>query len=361
MPRDYYEVLGVDREASEAEIKKAFRAPRPRAAPRRQQPRPGGGGEVQAGGRGLRGPLATPSGAAPTTPSATRACARGGWAPHAAGSDRGHPLLALRRRRLAVRRPLRRRARPGRPPGGDIGVEVEITLAEVLTGVAARGRLRGGLGLRALPRQRRRARDADPHLRDLRRRRPGAAGAPHRVRPARADRRLPDLRRRRARSPSSPASSCDGAGREVRERTWDVEVPAGIESGQRIRIAGAGHAGEPGGAAGRPLRPGPRRRGRALRAPRPGPGHRRPGAGDAGDARRRGRRSPTLDGEREVEIPAGAQPGARDHAQGPRPAVAARRPAAATQHVLVDVVIPRSSAASSASSPSACTSRSTSG
>ena len=35
--------------------------------------------------------------------------------------------------------------------------------------------------------------------------------------------------------------------RERRERTWDVDIPAGIEYGQRIRIAGAGHAGEPGG------------------------------------------------------------------------------------------------------------------
>ena len=39
-------------------------------------------------------------------------------------------------------------------------------------------------------------------------------------------------------------------GPPVRTRTWEVDVPAGIESGQRIRIAGAGHAGEPAGPAG---------------------------------------------------------------------------------------------------------------
>src|SRR5206468_6139589 len=39
-------------------------------------------------------------------------------------------------------------------------------------------------------------------------------------------------------------------GRIVRTRTWDVEVPPGIESGQRIRITGAGHAGEAGAGAG---------------------------------------------------------------------------------------------------------------
>ena len=44
----------------------------------------------------------------------------------------------------------------------------------------------------------------------------------------------------------TPCEVCDGAGRVVRQRTWEVEVPAGIESGQRIRIAGAGHAGDAG-------------------------------------------------------------------------------------------------------------------
>ena len=57
MPRDYYEVLGVGRDATEAEMKKRVPPPRPRAAPRRQRPRPRGGGEVQGGGGGLRGAL----------------------------------------------------------------------------------------------------------------------------------------------------------------------------------------------------------------------------------------------------------------------------------------------------------------
>ena len=175
---------------------------------------------------------------------------RGGFSPHADRRHRGHPLRLLRPGRLAVRRPLRwrppRRAGAGRRHrgrgrdrprrGGHRG--------------PPRGRVRGGLGLRALPRQRRRAGHADRHLRDLRRRRPGAAGAPDApsarwcrpapARPAAAP----------ARSPRQPCERCGGAGRERRERTWEVEIPAGIESGQRIRIAGAGHAGEPGAPAG---------------------------------------------------------------------------------------------------------------
>src|SRR4029450_4496721 len=43
---------------------------------------------------------------------------------------------------------------------------------------------------------------------------------------------------------------CEGAGQVVEERTVDVEVPPGIHDGQRIRLAGDGHAGQSGGRAG---------------------------------------------------------------------------------------------------------------
>jgi molecular chaperone DnaJ len=45
------------------------------------------------------------------------------------------------------------------------------------------------------------------------------------------------------RVPETPCERCGGAGRVTEMRTWEVDVPAGIEDGQRIRIAGAGHAG----------------------------------------------------------------------------------------------------------------------
>ena len=48
----------------------------------------------------------------------------------------------------------------------------------------------------------------------------------------------------------TPCEVCDGRGRTVGDRTFDVEIPAGIENGQRIRIGGAGHAGESGGRSG---------------------------------------------------------------------------------------------------------------
>jgi molecular chaperone DnaJ len=44
----------------------------------------------------------------------------------------------------------------------------------------------------------------------------------------------------------SPCEQCSGLGRRHASKTWQVDIPAGIETGQRMRIAGAGHAGEPG-------------------------------------------------------------------------------------------------------------------
>jgi molecular chaperone DnaJ len=46
---------------------------------------------------------------------------------------------------------------------------------------------------------------------------------------------------------SDPCHVCDGRGRRVHRATVSVDVPAGIADGQRIRIAGRGHAGERGG------------------------------------------------------------------------------------------------------------------
>jgi molecular chaperone DnaJ len=47
-----------------------------------------------------------------------------------------------------------------------------------------------------------------------------------------------------------PCHTCDGAGLTVESRSIDVEIPAGIHDGQRIRVTGEGHAGELGGRSG---------------------------------------------------------------------------------------------------------------
>ena len=47
-----------------------------------------------------------------------------------------------------------------------------------------------------------------------------------------------------------PCRECRGDGRVVERRTLDVEIPPGIHDGQRIRISGEGHTGALGGRAG---------------------------------------------------------------------------------------------------------------
>jgi molecular chaperone DnaJ len=47
-----------------------------------------------------------------------------------------------------------------------------------------------------------------------------------------------------------PCEKCHGAGRVLEERTLEVDIPAGIHDGQRIRLSGEGHAGTAGARAG---------------------------------------------------------------------------------------------------------------
>jgi molecular chaperone DnaJ len=138
--------------------------------------------------------------------------------------------------------------------------------------------------------------------------------------------------------PEQPCEECDGSGRQVRARTWDVEIPPGIESGQRIRISGAGHAGEPGGPPGDLY---------VEVVVADDPRFERHGSDLATVARISATRAmlggtvevPTLDGDREVEVRAGAQPGETVTLSGlGLPPL--RGSSRGDQHVVLDVVVP---------------------
>jgi molecular chaperone DnaJ len=49
---------------------------------------------------------------------------------------------------------------------------------------------------------------------------------------------------------ASPCAKCKGVGRVERERQMEVKIPAGVETGSRLRIAGEGEGGAQGGPAG---------------------------------------------------------------------------------------------------------------
>jgi molecular chaperone DnaJ len=136
-----------------------------------------------------------------------------------------------------------------------------------------------------------------------------------------------------------PCHVCDGRGRTVEHVKVAVDVPAGIASGQRIRIAGRGQAGERGGPAGDLY---------VLVNVREDPRFVRDGddlitAVDvSAPAAALGTtvEVPTVDGTEELEIPAGTQPHETLVLRGRgMPALRGRRHG--DLRVVVNVVIPR--------------------
>jgi molecular chaperone DnaJ len=138
---------------------------------------------------------------------------------------------------------------------------------------------------------------------------------------------------------TKPCQECSGRGRLSTMRTLEVDVPAGISDGQRIRLGGQGHAGEAGAPAGDlyvlvGVREDPRfvREGddliTALDVAAP--------LAALGSTLA----IPTLEGESTIELPAGTQPGEVLTLRGEgMPSL--RRGRRGDLRVVVNVVIPR--------------------
>jgi len=137
---------------------------------------------------------------------------------------------------------------------------------------------------------------------------------------------------------ATPCTQCDGDGRTQEERTLQVEIPAGIDDGQRIALEGQGEAGPRGGPAGDlyvavRVRPHPQlvRRGTELYHELP---ITFPQAALGATVT-----VPTVEGSEEVEVPAGSQSGHEIRIRGkgvPRLRGAGR----GDLHVVVNVVVP---------------------
>ena len=289
MPRDYYEVLGVGRGATETEIKKAFRGMARELHPDVNRHDPEAEEKFKQAAEAYE-VLSDPERRRTYDAYGHEGLRSRRLLPAHRRQHRGHPLLAVRRRRLAVRRPVRGRPlQPVRRRAATSRSRSRSRSPRCSAAPSARSRSSPSRSASAAtataPSPGRRFEPARPAADRRGCSRSAAAPSASSCRPATCPTCRGD-----GRTAEQPCERCDGAGRELRERTLDVEIPAGIESGQRIRIAGAGHAGESRRAGGRPLRSRLRRRGRALRAPRRGSDHRREGPGDDGDGRRRGSR-----------------------------------------------------------------------
>ena len=229
-------------------------------------------------------------------------------------------------------------------------VEVEISLEQAAARHrGARSRTTRVEAVRALPRQRRRARHADRDLRALRRDRRSCARSRAPPSASSSAPRSATSAAARARSPRTPCEECARARAQGRPHARStVDMPAGIADDQRIRLDRPRPRGRARRPARRPLRARARGRGRALPARRQRPDRR-------GRRARAGRGAgttvtvPTLDGEEEIEVEPGTQPGHRGHAARARACPASAAAARGDQQVVLNVVIPRNLTAGSAS------------
>ena len=260
MPRDYYEVLGVGRDAGETEIKKAFRGLARELHPDVNDHDPEAEEKFKAAAEAYE-VLSDAERRRTYDAYGHEGLRSGGFDPRAPASARS---TTSSRPSSAAAAAFGFGGGGGPAAGGDILVAVEVEL-----GRGRRPGVRREVAFDAVGAcEHCHGNGAEPGTPITTCERCGGAGQLRQVdadavRPDGPRRRLRRLRRRRQ-NPRDPVRDCGGSGRTRGQRTQAIEVPAGIEDGQRLRVSGAGHAGEAGRPGRRPLRRGRGRRGRAL-------------------------------------------------------------------------------------------------
>jgi molecular chaperone DnaJ len=335
MPRDYYEVLGVDRGAGDGDVKKAFRRLARELHPDVNKHDPEAEEKFKEAAEAYE-VLSDPE--RRRTYDTFGHEGLGSFSSRAAGAAGFEDIIgAFFGQGDPIFSELFGFGRRGPAAGGDVAVAVEIELADVLEGVShevsfeavsACEHCHGNGAEPGTPIQTCETCGGRGAVQHVSRTAFGQMVQTAACPTCNGEGKVPDV----------PCEVCDGLGRVRRRRTWDVDVPAGIEGGQRIRIAGAGHAGEHGAPSGDlyvevRVRPDDRfeRRGEHLITVAPIGVTRAMLGGEI--------EVPTLDGIRTVEVPKGAQPGQTVVMRGlGLPALRGR--SRGDQHVILEVVVP---------------------
>ncbi len=249
MPRDPYEVLDVPRDASEQQIKKAFRRLATELHPdvNPEDPQAEERFKEAAGAYEI---LSDSERRATYDRYGHDGLRAGGYAPNFDGfGSVGDIFSAFFGESGLFGGESFGSGRSARGAGGDVAVTVEIDLLQAATGVAASAEYEvvercdtcNGNG-------------AEPGTPIETCERCGGSGQLQMVT------RTPfgqmvrtgpcDVCDGDGRVPVSPCKDCQGRGRRAVRQVLEVDVPAGIADGQRIRIAGRGHAGSGGAPAG---------------------------------------------------------------------------------------------------------------
>ncbi len=248
--RDYYEVLGVARGASEQELKSAFRKLAKELHPDRN---PGDGKaeqnfkELNEAYEALKDPNKRAA-----YDQFGHAAFEGGRGPGGAGgfgpdfaSSMSDIFDDLFGEFMGGRRGGGGRGRHGRERGADIRYNMDISLAEAYAGKQATIKVPTTVGCETCS-----GTGAKPGTR------PSQCPTCQGQGKVRASQGFFTIERvcpgchGRGEFIEDPCTGCQGAGRVTKERTLQVSIPAGVEDGTRIRLAGEGEAGLRGGPTG---------------------------------------------------------------------------------------------------------------
>lgn len=242
--RDYYEILGVERTATESELKSAFRKLAMKLHPDRNP----GDAEAEVKFKEINEAyqaLSDPQKRAAYDRFGHAAFSQGGAGGPGFGTDFSDFMSDIFENFFGDSRGRGGRAGGGRERGADLRYNLEITLEEAFHGKVETIKIPTSVSCEACA-----GTGAKPGSKP--RQCPTCAGQ-GRVRAQQGfftiERTCPSCQGR-GEIIDDPCPACSGAGRVTRERSLSVTIPAGVEDGTRIRLAGEGEAGLRGGPSG---------------------------------------------------------------------------------------------------------------